>query len=125
MAKFSKVNLQNIVTMVDEHDHIEQAEYLHGGNWLDYQLSNSFGDVGKIYDPVLNIYKHTPPVDIVGAACSSWTLNTSTGDYEPPITQPVYNAGITSTQDDEGISAYWKEADYQADNNVGWALTTK
>ena len=76
MNTFSKVNLQNKVVMVNEFDQIGEAEFMHGGNWLDYYLSESTGDLGKIYDPTLNIFKEPMPVDVVGVACSSWTLNT-------------------------------------------------
>lgn len=121
MNTFSKVNLQNKVVMIQTADHIGQAEFMFGGNWIEYYLSESTGDVGKIYDPVLNIFKENPPVDVVGAACSSWTLNTSTGIYSAPIARP----GISTTNDDKGLIPYWKEADYQADNTTGWGLTTR
>ncbi len=121
MNTFSKVNLQNQVIMIEEFDHIGQAEFMYGGNWLEYHLSDSTGDIGKIYNPTHNIYTEIPPVDIVGVACSSWILNTTTGIY----TAPISHIGLTSTQDDAGLNYYWKEADYQADNNTGWGLTTK
>ena len=121
MNTFSKVNLQNQVVMVNEFDQIGEAEFMYGGNWVDYYLSGSMGIVGSIYDPTLNIFKEPVPTDVVGAACTSWTLNTTTGKYTPPIARP----GITTAQDDAGLNYYWKEADYQADNNTGWALTTK
>ena len=56
MNTFSKVNLQNKVVMIQTVDHVGQAEFMFGGNWIEYYLSESKGDVGKIYDPVLNIY---------------------------------------------------------------------
>ena len=59
--------------MVNEFDLIGEAEFMYGGNWVDYHLSESTGDLGKIYDPTLNIFKEPMPVDIVGIACSSWT----------------------------------------------------
>jgi len=121
MNTFSKVNLQNQVIMIEEFDHIGQAEFMYGGNWLEYHLSDSTGAIGKIYNPTHNIYTEIPPVDIVGVACSSWILNTTTGIY----TAPISHIGLTSTQDDAGLNYYWKEADYQADNNTGWGLTTK
>ena len=121
MNTFSKVNLQNKVVMVNEFDQIGEAEFMYGGNWLDYHLSDSTGDLGKIYDPTLNIFKEPMPVDIVGVACSSWTLNTNTGIYSSPVPNP----GVTTTQDDAGTFYYWNESNYQADNNTGWGLTTK
>ena len=80
--------------MVNEFDQIGEAEYMYGGNWLDYHLSESTGDLGKIYDPTLNIFKEPMPVDIVGIACSSWILNTNTGIYSSPVANP----GVTTTQ---------------------------
>ena len=121
MNTFSKINLRNVVIMVDEFDQIGQAEFQHGGIWEEYHLGDTTGDVGKLYNPTHHIYTETPPVDIVGVACSSWTLNTTTGIY----TSPISHTGLTSTQDDSGLNYYWKEADYQADNNTGWGLTTK
>lgn len=107
--------------MIDEFDHIGQAEFMYGGNWLEYHLSDTTGDIGKFYNPTHDIYTEIAPVDVVGVACSSWTLNTSTGIYSAPLTKP----GITTTQDDAGLAYKWTEANYQADNNTGWGLTTK
>ena len=92
MNTFSKVNLQNQVVMVNEFDQIGEAEFMYGGNWIDYYLSGTIGIVGSTYDPTLNIFKEPMPTDIVGVACTSWTLNTTTGKYTPPIARP----GITT-----------------------------
>ena len=120
MAKFSKINLQNIVVNIAEFDNEDQAESF-GGVWSTYQLGDTKGDIYKIYDPTWNIFKDTPPVDMVGAACSSWSLNTSTGQYVSPVTRP----GISTSQDNAGQFYGWYEAKYQADNNAGWALTSR
>ena len=89
--------------MVNEFDQIGEAEFMYGGNWLDYHLSDSTGDLGKIYDPTLNIFKEPMPVDIVGVACSSWTLNTNTGIYSSPVANPGViksNAAIANAAPD-------------------------
>ena len=41
---------------------------------------------------------------------ASWTLNTSTGLWVPPIAMPT-------GQEDR---YYWDESAYQADNTAGW-----
>ena len=38
---------------------------------------------------------------------ASWTLNTTTYRWDPPITRPT-------------TDVYWDEAAYQADNTKGW-----
>ena len=120
MAKFSKLNLQNIVINIAQFDSEDQAESF-GGIWSPYQLGDTTGDIFKIYDPTWNIFKDVAPIDMVGAACSSWSLNTSTGRYSSPVTKP----GITTSQDNAGQFYGWYESKYQADNNAGWALTSR
>ena len=115
MAKFSKVNLRNKVVMVDEFDHIEQAEHMHGGNWIEYQLQSSKGIVGSTYDPTLDIFKEPLPTDVYGKPCNSWTLDNSTGKYVPPKTKPT----ITKEEDDKGQNYYWDEL------NNEWILYIK
>ena len=51
---------------------------------------------------------------------ASWTKNTSTAEWDPPITYPgvtTYTADDSSTQPWE---IYWDETAYQANNSKGW-----
>ena len=50
--------------MVNEFDQIGEAEFMYGGNWIDYYLSGSIGIVGSTYDPTLNIFKEPMPPDL-------------------------------------------------------------
>lgn len=52
--------------------------------------------------------------------CDSWTLNTTTGDWEPPYPCPE----VTREQVESNISYVWSEESYQLDNNNGWILTS-
>ena len=50
----------------------------------------------------------------------SWSLSTSVADWDPPIPKP----GLTTSQMLARQDYIWNESAYQADNTVGWALTT-
>ena len=127
MAKYSKINLKGVVVEILETDPLSEVEVLspHGGQWVDYQLGSTVGRVARVYDRDNNIFREQHPVDINGVASTSWTLNTTTGVYSPPITQP----GITTIQDADGKQYMWNEAAYQADTGnpktVGWAITMR
>ena len=51
----------------------------------------------------------------------SWTLNTTTGHWDPPIPKP------DETLEQIRAANYytWDEAAYQADNTTGWVLSTR
>ena len=67
------------------------------------------------YDSSNNIFVQPRPNDMYGNPCASWTVNTTTGMYNPPITRPTGDGDSTS------VSTYkWDEAAYQADNTKGW-----
>ena len=59
-------------------------------------------------------YKRQP------TGCDSWTLNTTTGRWEPPLPVPE----VTREQVEAGIFYRWDEDSYQADNTTGWILVT-
>lgn len=50
--------------------------------------------------------------------CHSWTLNTTTGDWDPPIPRPE----LTAAQIELRQGYEWDEAAYQADNTQGWVF---
>ena len=81
------------------------------------------------------------PVDRNGVACTSWTLNSSTCQWDAPISQPLsfwttdyVSAGIASTATDPSATSgvagghqntwVWDEVQYDADSSdpktVGW-----
>ena len=51
---------------------------------------------------------------------NSWNVGINTVDWYPPIPEPA----LTDDQIAAGLRYEWDEAAYQADNTVGWALTT-
>jgi len=55
-------------------------------------------------------YNRTSDMFYEAQPYASWTLNTSTGLWEAPITLPT----------DQDNAYYWDESAYQADNTVGW-----
>ena len=67
--------------------------------------------VGWFYDATLDGFIEPRPVDKDGESCASWTLNNSTGCYQPPITRPA----------EPGSTKYvWDESVYQGNNSLGW-----
>ena len=71
------------------------------------------------YNATYDIFNKGRPKDKDGELCSSWTLNTTTGSWEPPITFP----GYTREEIVEFKHYVWDESAYQADNSTGWILT--
>jgi hypothetical protein len=51
-----------------------------------------------------------------GDSCASWTLNTTTGHYDPPITRPTETEQMIT----DGKKWKWDESAHQADNSTGW-----
>ena len=75
---------------------------------------------GWSYDATNNIFHLPRPTDKDGDSCASWTLNTSTGMWDPPIAKPDGGTPILKAYD-------WDESVYQADSGspktLGWVLT--
>ena len=67
-------------------------------------LRKNYASVGGSYDGV-GFYSPQP--------YPSWTLNSTTYYWEPPITYP-----------NDGQTYNWNEGIYQADNTKGWILDT-
>ena len=144
MAHYAQLGVDNIVTRVwtvnnidcmtvggIEKDEIGQA-YLkehHGDltlvkcSYNTHQRVHSLGgtpfranypNVGYYYSSTHDIFYEPRPKDKDGESCTSWTLNTTTGMYDPPIPHPKQNVS--------GIGTYhvWDESAYQADNSTGW-----
>ena len=124
MKRYSRVNLRNIVVGIASANTEIEIESQQGGMWTEYYKGATQGDYYMVYNPTYDIWQEPEPKDVLGVACSSWTLNTTTGKYIPPITQPA----LTLANDNDGLHWMWNEAAYQADSGdpktVGWALTT-
>ena len=118
MARYSQLNGRNIVLRIlDTTETIQVLQERYGGLWLEYDLSGTYGDVGKKYSLEHDIFiDPSKPIDLDGDVCNSWTLNTTTGRYEPPFESPSY----TEEDDNNGLSYFWDESAYQADNTTGW-----
>ena len=88
-----------------------KGQHLHGGT----AFRANYPGPGWTYDSSNDIFVQPRPTDRYGELCASWTVNTTTGMYEPPITRPTGDGDGTS------VSSYtWDEAAYQADNTKGW-----
>ena len=78
---------------------------------------------GCFYDSTNNIFHQPRPLDKDGASCASWTLNTSTGRYDPPIAQPA----LSRAEEESGKIWKWDESVYQgatgSPKTLGWILT--
>ena len=85
-------------------------------NWKQTSYNNNFrfryAGVGYSYDETLDAFVPPKPYD-------SWIINSTTADWEAPITQPE----LTQEQDESGYLYYWDETAYQQDNTTGWILT--
>lgn len=133
MAHFAELNENNEVLrviVVDNNDtsnsdgeEIEQIgiSFLKGlfgndTNWKQTSYNGNFrfryAGVGYSYDETLNAFVPPKPYN-------SWTLNSTTADWEAPITKPE----LTQEQEDSGYLYYWDETTYQQDNTTGWILT--
>ena len=67
-------------------------------------LRYNYAKIGGIYDRINDAFYETKKHE-------SWTLNTESFIWEPPIEYP-----------DDGQVYHWNEEAYQADNTEGWVL---
>lgn len=146
MASFAKLGVDNIVTdivHVDTIDNmtsggIEKEEIgiahltKHHGheNWRQCSYNTLRGQhldgktpfranypgIGWYYDSTNDIFYEPRPTDMDGESCASWTLNTTTGHYDPPITRPTETEQMIT----DGKKWKWDESAHQADNTTGW-----
>ncbi len=82
-------------------------------------LRGRFAGPGFIYDTVNDIF-----YDPLEQPAVSWTLNTTTAHYEPPLTCPDFTSEqLTKIENKEKMYRYvWNESLYQSDNTKGWEL---
>ena len=79
----------------------------------------NYPGIGWYYNSEHDIFHQPRPTDRNGESCTSWTLNTTTGEWDAPITEP------TLSDDDYQAGKFyrWDESAYQTDNTNGWFLT--
>ena len=70
-------------------------------------MGYNYAGKGMLYDMDKHAFYCSRPVDAKGKSCDSFTLNTTTYRWDPPIARP-------------DTDVYWDEAAYQADNTKGW-----
>jgi|APSaa5957512493_1039668.scaffolds.fasta_scaffold182509_1 hypothetical protein len=125
MAHFAKLDNNNKVvsvlvvanSVITNGEGVEQEQLgidflnnLYGpGSWYKQTSYNkairkNFAGVGFTYDPSRDAF--IPPCPF-----SSWALNETTCQYDPPITKP-----------DDGEIYIWNEILYYSDNTKGWVL---
>ena len=86
-------------------------------NWKQTSYNNNmrtrYAGIGYSYNSELDAFIPPQPY-------ASWTLNSTSKDWEAPITQP------TLTDEQIAANSYyrWDEDAYQADNTAGWVLET-
>ena len=134
MAHFAQLDSNNVVTQVivvsndditdsngNEVESIGVAfcQKLLGGdtNWKQTSYNNNmrtrYAGIGYSYNSELDAFIPPQPY-------TSWTLNSTSKDWEAPITQPT----LTEEQTAAGSYYRWDEDAYQADNTTGWVLET-
>ena len=150
MAHYAKLGVDNIVLEVLYIDTIKcmtnggvekeeiGIEYLkehHGHQTWKKCSYNTYGNVhneggtpfranypgqGDYYNSTYDIFHAPRPTDRDGDSCGSWTLNTTTGLWTPPITKPTH----TNDPSVDPVPHYyeWDESVYLADNTKGWIL---
>jgi len=82
-------------------------------------LRANYPSVGWFYNTTHDIFHSPKPTDKDGDVCNSWTLNTTTGMWGAPITEPTRTAEQIS---EEKWDYMWDESLYQSDNTKGWLL---
>ena len=101
MTQFAKVNaLTYTVTNVIEAD----QEFVDTLPDSDYWIASDTAMIGDTYNAETGVFIYPQPY-------SSWTLNTSTNEWEPPL-----------PKSDDGNLYRWDEDAYQADNLTGWVI---
>ena len=134
MAHFAQLDSNNVVTQVivvsndditdsngNEVESIGVAfcQKLLGAdtNWKQTSYNNNmrtrYAGIGYSYNSELDAFIPPQPY-------TSWTLNSTSKDWEAPITEPT----LTDEQTAAGSYYRWDEDAYQADNTAGWVLET-
>jgi len=85
------------------------GEHVNGGT----PFRANYPGIGWYYNSEYDIFHPPKPEDR-----ESWTLNTTTGLWDPPIPEPE----LTQEQIDAALNYVWDEDAYQADNTQGWVI---
>jgi len=150
MAHFAKLGLDNVVTAVLAMDTIDtmtrggiEKEEIgvahliehHGHeNWKKCSYNTALGvhknggtpfranypGIGWYYNSEHDIFHPPRPTDMDGDLMNSHTLNTTTGDWDPPHSAPA----LTEAQEEAESYYRWDESAWVADNTEGWVLLT-
>ena len=134
MAHFAELDENNIVTrvLVVNNEDILDSEGQESESVGTYFLQNMFGpetiwkqcsyngNFRRRYPGIGFTYNSTLDAFIDPQPFPSWTLNTTSKNWEPPLAEPA----LTSTHITEGRYWEWDESAYQADNTTGWFLRT-
>ena len=132
MAHFAELDSNNIVlrivvignsdTCTPDSTEVESigaayCQKLFGGIWKQTSYNatfrKNFAGVGYKYYADNNLFAAPQPY-------ASWSLNTTTGQWDAPITKPT----LTDAQIASNSIYKWDESAYQADNSTGWVLYT-
>ena len=76
----------------------------------------NYAGIGYTWDEDNQIFWQPQPF-------ASWTKNTSTASWDPPITAPSVNTYTAADSSTQPWLIYWDEAAYQANNSKGWEAT--
>ena len=142
MAHYAELGVDNVVKRVLYIDTVKcmtnggiekeeiGREYLethHGGTWMKCSYNTVAGvhfqgktpfranapGEGWYYNSTHDIFHPPRPNDRNGDPCDSWTLNTTTGQWDAQLPDPVA----------KWASHVWDETVYKADNTKGWVNT--
>ena len=119
MAHFAQIGIDNVFLRVDvvrnedildengnesEEVGIQFLKSVHGNltNWIQTSYNNNFryryAGIGMVYDNQHDVFLYPQPYQ-------SWTLNTETFEWEPPIPEPE----LTEEQIESGSYYEWNE----------------
>lgn len=92
----------------------QTSEGVHSGGGTAFRAN--YPGIGWYYNSEHDIFHPARPDDKDDEPCTSWTLNTTTGLWEPPFAAPA----LTDDDLTNRKTYVWDESAYQADNTEGW-----
>lgn len=115
-----------LVWLVQQTGHYYWKKYsIHMFKGVHSEGKNSFranaAQVGWYYNPQYDIFHPPLPTDDDGDGCHSFTLNPTTGWWDPPIPKPE----LSENEIQNNLCYRWDESTYQEDNTQGWVLKDK